>query len=81
MQTHFTETQLTDPQTREADAILRKCVHCGFCTATCPTYLLTGDERDSPRGRIWLMRELLESPETVSADTVSYTHLTLPTKA
>ena len=69
MQTHFTETQLLDPQVREADAILRKCVHCGFCTATCPTYVMTGDERDSPRGRIWLMRELLESPDSVSSDT------------
>lgn len=69
MQTHFTEAQLQDPQIREADSILRKCVHCGFCTATCPTYVMTGDERDSPRGRIWLMRELLESPEGVSADT------------
>ena len=69
MQTDFTKTQLLDPQISEADGILRKCVHCGFCTATCPTYVLTGDERDSPRGRIWLMRELLESPETVSAET------------
>ena len=69
MQTHFTDTQLLDPQIREADAILRKCVHCGFCTATCPTYVMTGDERDSPRGRIWLMRELLETPDSVSSDT------------
>ena len=69
MQTHFTDRQLLDPQIREADSILRKCVHCGFCTATCPTYVMTGDERDSPRGRIWLMRELLETPESVSQDT------------
>ncbi len=69
MQTHFTTEQLADPKIREADEILRKCVHCGFCTATCPTFVITGDERDSPRGRIWMMRELLESPDSVSADT------------
>ena len=64
MQTHFTEAQLTDPLISEGDAILRKCVHCGFCTATCPTFVITGDERDSPRGRIWMLREVLEHPET-----------------
>jgi glycolate oxidase iron-sulfur subunit len=48
------------PEGREADAILRKCVHCGFCTATCPTYLLLGDENDGPRGRIYLMKQALE---------------------
>lgn len=69
MQTQFTIAQLADPKIREADEILRKCVHCGFCTATCPTYVMTGDERDSPRGRIWMLREVLESPETVSSDT------------
>ena len=69
MQTHFTAEQLADPKIREADEILRKCVHCGFCTATCPTFVMTGDERDSPRGRIWMMRELLESPDSISADT------------
>lgn len=69
MQTHFTAEQLNDPAIARADSILRACVHCGFCTATCPTFVLTGDERDSPRGRIWMMRELLESPQTVSADT------------
>ena len=59
------QTQLADfirdtPEGREADAILRKCVHCGFCTATCPTYQLLGDELDGPRGRIYLMKQVLE---------------------
>ncbi len=69
MQTHFTSDQLKDPAIARADSILRSCVHCGFCTATCPTFVVTGDERDSPRGRIWMMRELLENPESISADT------------
>ena len=69
MQTHFTAEQLADPLINEADSILRSCVHCGFCTATCPTFVITGDERDSPRGRIWMLREVLESPDTVSANT------------
>jgi glycolate oxidase iron-sulfur subunit len=60
MQTHFTLAQLADPDTRDADAILRACVHCGFCTATCPTYVLLGDELDGPRGRIYLIKEMLE---------------------
>ena len=60
MQTNFTAKQLKDPRTAEIDKILRKCVHCGFCTATCPTYVLLGDERDSPRGRIYLIKAMLE---------------------
>src|SRR6187431_3440412 len=60
MQTNFTLAQLADPDIAEADGILRKCVHCGFCLATCPTYVLLGDELDSPRGRIYLMKQMLE---------------------
>jgi glycolate oxidase iron-sulfur subunit len=61
MQTHFTDADLQKPHIKEAERILRTCVHCGFCNATCPTYQLLGDERDGPRGRIYLMKELLES--------------------
>jgi glycolate oxidase iron-sulfur subunit len=60
MQTDFTPTQLADPAIAESAGILRKCVHCGFCTATCPTYMLLGDELDSPRGRIYLIKDMLE---------------------
>lgn len=60
MQTNFTLAQLADPETARSEQILRKCVHCGFCTATCPTFVLLGDERDSPRGRIYLIKAMLE---------------------
>jgi glycolate oxidase iron-sulfur subunit len=72
MQTSFTLAQLTDPDTAEADRILRTCVHCGFCTATCPTYVLLGDELDSPRGRIYLIKDMLESDEPARAEVVRH---------
>jgi glycolate oxidase iron-sulfur subunit len=72
MQTHFTAAQLADPKIAESNAIIRKCVHCGFCTATCPTYVLLGDELDSPRGRIYLIKGMLESGAPVTADVVRH---------
>jgi glycolate oxidase iron-sulfur subunit len=68
MQTNFSLAQLADPNISEADKILRACVHCGFCTATCPTYVLLGDELDSPRGRIYLIKEMLEGGRPASTE-------------
>ena len=60
MQTHLSPEFAGTPEGAEAEAILRKCVHCGFCTATCPTYQVLGDELDGPRGRIYLIKQVLE---------------------
>jgi glycolate oxidase iron-sulfur subunit len=72
MRTAFTPQQLADPQIAASQAAIRKCVHCGFCTATCPTYVLTGDERDGPRGRIELIRAMLEDGGPPPASTVTH---------
>jgi len=72
MQTFLAPAYLQTEQGREADRILRSCVHCGFCTATCPTFLLTGNELDSPRGRIYLIKQMLEGAQVSN---VTRTHL------
>lgn len=72
MQTYFTEDQLRDPGLARANEILRACVHCGFCTATCPTYQVLGDELDSPRGRIYLIKDMLENQRIPDARTVKH---------
>ena len=72
MKTEFTAEQLADPATAVSAQAIRKCVHCGFCTATCPTYVLLGDERDSPRGRIYLMKEMLEKQQRPTAEVVRH---------
>jgi glycolate oxidase iron-sulfur subunit len=72
MQTAFTPAQLADPETAASQAEIRKCVHCGFCTATCPTYVLLGDERDSPRGRIELIKAMLEAGGAPAKETVTH---------
>jgi glycolate oxidase iron-sulfur subunit len=72
MQTTFTPEQLTDPGIARSNEILRTCVHCGFCTATCPTYQVLGDELDSPRGRIYLIKDMLENGRPADAKTVKH---------
>ncbi len=72
MQTSFSIAQLADPNIAEADKILRNCVHCGFCTATCPTYVTLGNELDSPRGRIYLIKEMLENDRAADAGIVKH---------
>jgi glycolate oxidase iron-sulfur subunit len=72
MQTNFSLAQLADPHMRESEKILRSCVHCGFCTATCPTYLLLGDELDSPRGRIYLIKDMLENGKPATQEIVKH---------
>jgi glycolate oxidase iron-sulfur subunit len=72
MQTQFKSAALLNPDTADAEQILRKCVHCGFCTATCPTYVLLGDELDSPRGRIYLIKDMLEQERAADAAVVKH---------
>ncbi|NOQ14287.1 MAG: 4Fe-4S dicluster domain-containing protein, partial [Methyloprofundus sp.] len=72
MQTQTTDSFLNTTQGQQADAIIRSCVHCGFCTATCPTYQLLGDELDGPRGRIYLIKQMLEGQPVTSK---TQTHL------
>ncbi len=72
MQTTFSLAQLLDPQVYASEKILRACVHCGFCTATCPTYVLLGDELDSPRGRIYLIKEMLENEAPATREVVKH---------
>src|SRR5229473_6115892 len=72
MQTSFTSDQLRDPATATSERIVRTCTHCGFCTATCPSYVLLGDELDSPRGRIYLIKDMLEHDRPATPDVVKH---------
>lgn len=72
MQTNFSPAQLADPHVAESEKILRKCVHCGFCTATCPTYVTLGNELDSPRGRIYLIKDMLENGRPADKEIVTH---------
>ncbi|MGE0224065.1 MAG: glycolate oxidase subunit GlcF [Acetobacteraceae bacterium] len=72
MQTNFTADQLRDPDTASSNQVLRTCVHCGLCTATCPTFVLLGDELDSPRGRIYLIKDMLEAGRPATPDVVQH---------
>ena len=72
METHFSQEQLKDKDNKSSEKILRKCVHCGFCNATCPTYQLLGDELDGPRGRIYLIKDMLENNKPANEKIVKH---------
>src|SRR5450755_3142911 len=72
MQTNFSQAQLLDPATAASNQVLRSCVHCGLCTATCPTFQLLGDELDSPRGRIYLIKDMLETNRPATEEVVRH---------
>src|ERR1700753_4299652 len=72
MPTNFTAEQLRDPDTESSNRVLRTCVHCGMCTATCPTFVLLGDELDSPRGRIYLIKDMLENARPATEEVVRH---------
>ena len=72
MQTNFSDEQMRDPAIQRSNQILRSCVHCGFCTATCPSYQVLGDELDSPRGRIYLIKDMLENDRPADVQTVKH---------
>ena len=72
MKTNFSETQLKDPRNKAAQEIVSKCVHCGLCTASCSSYVITGDERDSPRGRIYMIKDLFEGDKAPDAEVTKH---------
>ena len=72
MQTNFSENQLKDKDNQSTEKIFQKCVHCGMCNATCPTYGILGDELDGPRGRIYLIQDMLENEKKPTANTVKH---------
>jgi glycolate oxidase iron-sulfur subunit len=72
METHFSKEQLKDKENKSSEKIFRKCVHCGFCNATCPTYQLLGDELDGPRGRIYLIKDMLENNKPANEKIVKH---------
>ena len=72
METHFSKKQLQDKDNKSSEKIFRKCVHCGFCNATCPTYNLLGDELDGPRGRIYLIKDMIENDKSPNEKIVKH---------
>ena len=75
MQTSFSDKQLENKDNKSSESIVRKCVHCGMCNATCPTYKILGDELDGPRGRIYMIKDMLENNKPANEKIVKHIHL------